>query len=451
MTARRAQATCAPCRSRALNRERKVPEKNIAVIGGGPKAAALAAKADCLNRFGDNKIRVEIFEKTEIGAAWNGANGYTDGEQRLCTPAERDVGFPYVDGIEPGASALMKNEYSWDAFQMTKPVLQDAYSTWVSRGRKPPIHREFANYLDYVVRTAGLTPVIGEVTSVDWLGGRWKVNYTETASGDPYEVEGFDGIVFTGPGPALGKVPKAGALVHSGSDRLYDGESFWSNLSRVSSQLRGGPRRVLIVGGGGTTAAIAAWFIRSNNGHHSIAMINNSATLFTRTVNFFESVMFDNEDAWLALSPADRRKFTDRLNRGVVWENITDILTDAKDLVLVPGRANQVSLAPGRAKRLIVEYANALGASHEHEADIVVDATGFDGWWFERLLPVALRDQMQAVTKAGLEEGMKSDLSFDLPGWPKIHAPMHSQIVAPGFMSLMALGGMADAVLRDYR
>lgn len=434
-----------------LNGERNVPEKNIAVIGGGPKAAALAAKADCLNRFGDNKVRVEIFEKTEIGAAWNGANGYTDGEQRLCTPAERDLGFPYVDGVEPGVSALMKQEYSWDAFQMTKPALQDNYSTWVSRGRKPPIHREFANYLDYAVRTAGITPIIGEVTSVEWADGRWKVNYIEAASGDSYNVEGFDGVVFTGPGPAQGKVPRAGKLVHSGSDRLYNGEDFWTNLPRVQRQLRGGARKVLIVGGGGTTAAIAAWFIRSNNGHHSIAMINNSATLFTRTVNFFESVMFDNEDAWLALSFADRRKFTDRLNRGVVWENITDILTDAKELVLVPGRANQVRLAPGRAKRLVVEYGNELGSSHEHEADIVVDATGFDGWWFERLLPAALQGQMQALTRSGLEENMRSDLSFDLPGWPKIHAPMHSQIVAPGFMSLMALGGMADAILRDYR
>ncbi|SFU23439.1 DUF2971 domain-containing protein [Paraburkholderia aspalathi] len=65
----------------------------IAVIGGGPKAAALAAKAAVLRELKKADVQVTIFEPDQIGAAWTGESGYTDGEQRLCTIAERDVGY----------------------------------------------------------------------------------------------------------------------------------------------------------------------------------------------------------------------------------------------------------------------------------------------------------------------------------------------------------------------
>ncbi|MEJ8630188.1 hypothetical protein P0F65_10725 [Sphingomonas sp. I4] len=70
-----------------------MPEQHLAVIGAGPKAAALAAKAYCLQQQGI-PVAVTVFERNEIGANWTGDFGYTDGIQRLCTPAERDLGFP---------------------------------------------------------------------------------------------------------------------------------------------------------------------------------------------------------------------------------------------------------------------------------------------------------------------------------------------------------------------
>ncbi|PHV07438.1 hypothetical protein CSQ96_09545 [Janthinobacterium sp. BJB412] len=61
--------------------------KRVAVVGGGPKAVALAVKAKVLKALKLQDTEVVIFEKQSIGAAWEGSDGYSDGEQRLCTLA----------------------------------------------------------------------------------------------------------------------------------------------------------------------------------------------------------------------------------------------------------------------------------------------------------------------------------------------------------------------------
>jgi mycobactin lysine-N-oxygenase len=72
---------------------RKMRKARLAVLGGGAKAAALAAKAWCLKEGKIADIEIVIFEQHKVGASWDGEHGYTDGEQRLCTHIERDVGF----------------------------------------------------------------------------------------------------------------------------------------------------------------------------------------------------------------------------------------------------------------------------------------------------------------------------------------------------------------------
>jgi len=72
-----------------------MPQQNIAVIGAGARGAAIAAKAYCLKQEG-KEIWATVFERSEVGANLSGRHGYTDGIQRLSTPAERDLGFPYL-------------------------------------------------------------------------------------------------------------------------------------------------------------------------------------------------------------------------------------------------------------------------------------------------------------------------------------------------------------------
>jgi mycobactin lysine-N-oxygenase len=200
-----------------------------------------------------------------------------------------------------------------------------------------------------------------------------------------------------------------------------------------------------------------------------IVLLHDQATLFTRTANFFENRIFDNEEAWQALSEKDRQTFVQRLNRGVVWESVTEILADAAQLALEPGRAAAIEHGehrPGaRQPDLVVRFSNHLMGETSHTADIVVDAAGFDPWWFRELvsaplraeLPKRLRPERSEAERdaakeraAELERTMAADLSLALPDWPKLHVPMLSQAVGPGYMSLMALGGMADRILDPY-
>lgn len=421
-----------------------LPQQNVAVIGGGPKAVALAAKAYCLQQIGV-PVHVSIFEKETIGAAWDGRHGYTDGRQRLCTAAERDLGFPYDDAFDAAVTARMHAEFSWSAFQTAGSGL---YSDWVSRGRKPPTHREFAEYLRFAATKSKATVFEGAVTNLRASNGLWTVVQSVT-EGSRASVSGFHGVVVTGIGPSARKVP---TVVDR---RILTGESFWSDLAEIRRLLHTTSRQIVIIGGGGTAAAIASWLVRNSDTNHSISLLNNQATLFTRTSNFFEERIFADDSVWLALSRDDRREFSLRLNRGVVWETVTETLAEAENLTLVPGRATRIGFTPSVPRRmaskgrLTVKYDNSQGGG-DLPADIVVDATGFDDWWFLPLLPGKLRAKFRDSKRRLLANRMSADLSFRVRGWPRLHVPTQSQVVGPGFTSLMVLGSMADRILNPY-
>lgn len=412
-------------------------QQNIAVIGGGAKAAAIAAKAYCLRQIGF-PISVTIFERDRVGAAWSGKHGYTHGNQRLCTPAERDLGYPYQNLSVDGVAEAMQKDFSWAAFKVATKDGDISYADWVSRGRRPPFHNEFSEYLSWAVEKSEADLQIGTVTELRVEDDGWSVALK--TSTDDEVVPGFHAAVVTGPGPSAKhfKTPR--------DPRIFDGVNFWSRLEKVKRLADGGSRKAVIIGGGGTAAATASWLVQ-NCDFREIIILNGQPTLFTRTLNFFESRLFDDDASWRALSPEDRASFTDRLNRGVVWETVTDILSNARELSLVPGRATSVeAVDSGKGlKDLIVRYSAYAGHDLTMPADMVVDATGFNAMWFKSLLANAnlLPSQKEIQTN------MKGDLSIDYPG-PPLHAPMLSQVVGPGFGSLMSLGLMSEAILTPY-
>ena len=55
--------------ARSATQTHKAEEKRIAVVGGGPKAVALAVKATTLEKLGGPKIKVVAFDQKDIGAA----------------------------------------------------------------------------------------------------------------------------------------------------------------------------------------------------------------------------------------------------------------------------------------------------------------------------------------------------------------------------------------------
>ena len=413
------------------------------MIGAGPKGAAIAAKAWCLRKEHFD-VQVTVFDRYEPGAYWSGNHGYTDGEQRLCTPAERDLGFPYSHALDASVAARMQANFSWQAFLVAEGG-GGRYADWVNHGRKPPQHQDFASYLAFAFERAETEPVIATVQKVTIENGKWSVITGRGRNASAYD--GFDGLVVTGPGPAKSKV------VQVKDARVFNGIDFWSRIAERQAAIDAlGVNGVVIIGGGGTAAAVTAWFLR-NNHRVPIYLINSQAMLFTRTANFFESRLFDDEATWRALGPKNQRVFSERLNRGVVWETITDLLADAENLELLPGYADRIEApAPVGVSPLVVTYSNSQANGLMRSAGLVIDATGFDEWDFLRLLPGEVQAQLSDDTmRKAKTAAMARDLSLPLEDAPRLHAPNLSEAIGPGFQSLMVLGAMSDRVLTPYR
>jgi mycobactin lysine-N-oxygenase len=418
--------------------------KEIAVIGAGAKAAALAAKAFALRqaRTGD-EVGVTIFERQEVGAHWTGKSGYTDGIQRLCTPAERDVGFPYASKGGEQVDSLMHSQFSWQSFLLSNP---HDYSRWVDLGTRPPMHRDFARYLKWVVQRSGANLVLEEVVKLRPSRGKWVVESKKAGSRRATRSIEFDGVVVTSPGPAR-RLPMTGK-----STRRFDGDDFWRRLKEVPKLVRKSDpsEQIAIVGAGGTAAAILAWLCRSGFKDHQIVMVANQAALFTRGDSVFENRLFSDEEAWKTLSKDSREQFFNRLNRGVVWGTVMEEVASATGLVFVDGRASSVKV--DREGFLQVTVSRGDGVDVDLRPAMLVDASGFDNWWFLDLiegLDAAKRNNRKFQDR--LRDGMEPDLSFSNPwGLPRLHAPAHSSVLGPGYGSLMSLGGMSDLILGRY-
>jgi len=101
---------------------------DIAIIGGGPKGVAVAAKAAVLSQRPPRPmLNVTVYEHDALAAAWRGGSGYIDGLQPLCTLAERDLGFPYSrTSFGPDVARDMFVHFSWQAFAVREGLDRSA-------------------------------------------------------------------------------------------------------------------------------------------------------------------------------------------------------------------------------------------------------------------------------------------------------------------------------------
>jgi len=433
-----------------------LPTKRIAVIGGGPKAVALAVKAKVLADLGIQRTEVVIFEKQTIGAAWTGDIGYSDGEQRLCTLAERDLGFPYNSlnfGEKNTDVNLCMLKYSWQRFLVSREL---KYSSWVDSGRKPPKHSEFAEYLKWALQEANNIPTIGRVDQVKVVQEKWVVEYSDKLGSACVYPEPFDGIVMTGPGPAkcLSVKDKQGNLTEC--SRIFNGEDFWrrsDDLKKLIDTIGSEAddlfdSDILIIGGGGTAAATLAWLLSHGCMKHSIQVVASRAVLHTRVDSLFENRLFSDEDTWKTLSKESQDDLFNRLNRGVVWATVIDKISAAENLEIKDGKVTSVEVAKdGGHEHIAVTVVQGNGSKIVITPNIMIDATGFDPLWFKSLLP----DWPENVIPAQIESLLGPELQYLSP-WklPLLHLPMFSKRVGPGFASLMVLGSMADHILFAY-
>jgi mycobactin lysine-N-oxygenase len=368
----------------------------------------------------------------------------------MCTPPDNDLGYPYrADFVENTVAEKTYQLFSWAVFKVSCPDPQE-YSEWTDRGRTRVSHDEFASYLRWAFERAGNAPKIANVSKLIPQADGWRLEaHTATTSANfgPY-----DGVVVSGPGGA-----RPNPLTHA--EGFYNGVNFWQSTKRIEGTLHRNPTGTIVVyGGGGTAAAILGWFARSGFEGYQIQSLTSQAMLYTRGNNFFERRLFTDADAWNRLSPSSRRAFVNRLNRGVVWDTMADQISRLERLSLAEGRVTRVErqrIGPaGSRERGLEVYFDAEKGPASISANLVIDATGFDEWWFRSLLPDDWRDKLEPTNKVErdrLRDGIQQDLSFG-PGWtlPRLHVPMLADLVGPGTTNLLSLGDLADRILASY-
>ena len=431
----------------------------LAVIGGGPKAAAIAAKAFVLKHLGLDPPEVEIFESDHLGAAWSGRSGYTDGTQPLCTLAERDLGYPYdraTFGVR--AAGLMQGLFSWHAFCVREGTDRIEYNEWVTRGRNPPIHSDFARYVESSIRLSGAQQIRGEVVELDYTisGNLWLITWRDSAG--QLHRSTYDGVVITGSGPPKPPLPQA-------NSRVFDGKSFWQSIPAVIQLLQASlDRSVVIIGAGGTGAAVAYWCVRKF-AHMPIYIVGREATLHTRHSGYFEDRLFTDPVAWGALPDHIKDAFVSRLTSGVVWDYVMRALSganleyhcrEARGFHTLPSYS---ATNPPELAAEFVEVAPpgstppsaASPITLTLNAPVFVDARGFERWWFaDQLMASSLRRFFAPTKRSRISASVDASLSVGGAVYPRLHVPGLASRQGPGAANLMALGWVADQVLRAY-
>lgn len=422
----------------------------LLVVGAGPKAVALSAKAAALRNIGFGVPDLVVVEKDAIAANWAGGD-YTDGQRLLGTPPEKDVGFPYQStawGAEFDRPVDQEmRRFSWHQYLISISHAPGPYWTWVDRGRPQPKHGEWAQYLRWVAAAAGLTPKIGEVTQIDISKDeRWRLKY-RTRKQSTAQVEG-DGLVITGPGIVAERFDAVGA------PNFFTVAKFWRNLKRFDNL---DAARVCVVGAGETAASVIVALLERVRESTTIAVVAPRGTILSRGENFSENRIYSDPSNWIRLSSDHREDFMNRTDRGVFSQQAQDVINAAGNIFTIPGHVRAVVCKP-RSKDLtvIVTYdvdrVNPRRQSYDYE--YVVDAGQSEPLWFKRLVTTAAKARIAPHADIDSSALMQSQIAEALEVRdlrPRLHLPMLSGFAqGPGFPNLSCLGLLADRILNPY-
>lgn len=417
----------------------------LAVVGGGAKAAALAAKVHVLNRLGLSDVRLTVFERDELAATWSGRYGYTTGAELLGTRPEKDVGFPY-DRVPYGRDAEEVNrlarEFSWHAYLVDMGI----YGRWVDSGVAAPTHAEFGAYLSWVYNkaTAGVQIRRTEVTGVRWSPGCWELSCQGRAGGRG-TVAVSRGLVLTGSGPVR-QLPADPAVEHLVLD-----------VSRARTRLAalqlGRTARICVVGGGESAAAVALQLVQALGDGVELTFVAPTMP-FSRGESFLENGVYsDPRSAGWELLPEERRlEFINRTDRAVMS---VAALTQL-------GRHERVSFAVGRVTGVqagehgLAVVVTDAGTAVPGEFDAVVSCLGSSVLDLLTSLVGDQREELEQRVGAPFSDGTaiqrRVDESLALPGLrPYLHVPAAGTLrFGPGLANLSCLGTLSDRVLAPY-
>ncbi|GAY17440.1 NADPH-dependent L-lysine N(6)-monooxygenase MbtG [Mycobacterium sp. shizuoka-1] len=404
----------------------------LAILGAGAKAVAVAAKAAMLREMGVATPEIVAVERAGVAANWGASGGWTDGQHRLGTSPEKDVGFPYRSTILPGRNAELDQRMmrvSWQAHL----VATGRFAEWIDRGKPAPTHDAWAGYLRWVADAAALNVVAGEVVRLSLDGPSWLLHTRD-------QVIAADAVMITGPGqPDRSVLP--------GHPQVLSIAQFWQ---LAAARGRIDAERVAVIGGGETAASMLNELFRHRVS--TITVISPQATLFTRGESFFENRMFSDPSDWASLTLPERRDVMARTDRGVFSARVQDSLLADDRIRHLRGRVAHGVGADGRIRITLHTDRHGERLETVHGFDLVIDGSGADSLWFLPLLGQDALDLLEVrlngpVTGDRLQRAVGDDLALDAV-LPKLFLPNLSGLrQGPGFPNLSCLGLLSDRVL----
>lgn len=442
---------------------------NLAVIGAGPKAVAIAARIAAIhvwraaNPTQAAAVRpppvLHIFERSaRAGAHWYGGDdGYTDGLQEICSSVEFDLVYPQRSLL---GTTLDLAPFAWRT-----------YIAALGLSVTTPTHRQFAEYVAWALEAAVAASTGGievhlntAVTKLRRDGDRWAIEAQVAPEQRLDPSLRFDGVVVTSPGPAQRRFH----VDPSVAPKVTDAQTYWSrHRAEIQARVAAG-YRVAVVGAGGAAAAICVDVLSTITSAMpdpgGIVLVAPQPTLFTRGETSFETQILTDADAWADLSRDARRQVADHLLSGVVFRRVLERLEGLSYLpAFFVGRAI-AAVAQGSAIGLWCLAVNERTTLIE--ADWIIDASGFDALWFLKLLeepaPTIARGLKVPMLAERIDAHLRLELSactFDdpdlietlIPIVPALHVPfLAGGSRPPGRASLLQLGRVADEILQPY-
>jgi len=402
--------------------------KKIVVVGCGPKAIAIAAKAHVLKKLGWKVPEVVIIDKHGPASNWDGTNGYTDGDTILGTTPLEDVGFPYESLIDTSVDQEML-KLSYMAYQ----IELGKYAEWVDRGLPSPSHAKYAEYMKWVFGKTDLTCTVGEVTTISHTANRWHVSYNDGSSDAQIDA---DALVLTGPGKPH-RFPRSG---HSDAEeRILNGQNIWHNLDRLRDARNA---IIAVIGAGETSAGIVTGLLGVVGKSSRLEIVTRHPILFTRNEHWMEVMYFSKVMNWGELSDKQKREVIRHADRGTFSVAAKNLLDSAYNVSTRLGSVSKIESADNKL------YLISKGDEETRIGpyDYVIEATGFDQLSFLELFP----DQTLFESPNSLHERIETDMGVSGLS-PRLHLPnLAAMTQGPGFPNLSCLGLLADRILMSY-
>jgi len=413
-------------------------QSNFVIIGAGPKALAVVAKSYVLNHlFALPMPTFHVIEKKEVGANWTGGNGFTNGNLRLGTSPQKDIGFPYNSKIFGNQNDARINRemraFSWDMYLINN----GKYAEWIDRGRPSPTHFEWAQYLKY-----GFS-ILKDYVHIH-TGYLKEIFYNEKIVRIDFDNNGVvktlgaDYLMLTGPGESNFKKPIE-------STRIFDINSYWKSKIDFSQN-----EKILIVGGGENSATIVLDINQKfGNRNLDFNIVTPSGMIITRGESYFENRVYTdaNNGHWDYLTRDEKISFIKHTDLGVYSVEAMNDLSRSANLNIIKGLVKGASELNGK---VIVTFQDGIKASNSY--DRVILANGFQKvGLLSSKLNIHSKKELECIIGKIVDKNLENKIGRDLSIKgirKKIFLPMISGISqGPGFSNLSSLGTLSDRVL----